>query len=106
MTYSQREIVAALEQWSAGNLTLTAEQQQGVTAALVELVRVLDAAPSGADRIASGVWFLHERRPALARLSDALHPQDEGVALQEHRERLQTDQEVIEALKVALARGR
>jgi hypothetical protein len=75
-------------------------------AALAEVVRVLDSAPRGNSPVATGVWFNHERGPALARLSDALHPHLQGAALQNHTDGLQTDQDVILALQQALARGR
>jgi hypothetical protein len=106
MSYLQREIVTALHQWGTGKLPLTDEQREQVLAALVEVVRVLDGAPSGSNGVATGVWFNHERSPALARLSDALHPHHQGAALQRHAERLQSDHELITALQQALARGR
>lgn len=102
MTYSQREIVSALEQWGLGTLALPPEQRQAVTEALAEVVRVLDGAPRGTDPIALGIWFNHERAPALARLSDALHPHQQGAALQE----LQRDQEIARALQQALESDR
>ncbi len=106
MTYSQREIVLALEQWGIGALALTPEQRQAVTDTLAEVVRVLDGAPRGTDPIAFGIWFNHERAPALARLSDALHPHQRGAALQQHDAELQRDQEIARALQQALGHDR
>ena len=69
---SPGEIRAALAALRSGARAITAEQCQELLDAVEQMFDALSAAPRGGDPIASGVWYNHDRGPALARLADAL----------------------------------
>src|ERR1700761_8871504 len=115
---SHRKILAALQRLKSGAVQPTPEQYVAILDAVEQAVEVLYAAPRGSDPIATGLWYNHERAPALARLADALTshnaaPTSHNVALSSRnaamtargtatteleRER-QSDREVVRALQ-------
>jgi len=77
---SHRETLVALSRLKSGEAELTPEQYVELLEAVEQAVKALMLAPSGSDAIATGLWYNHERAPALARLADALVPDQEGGA--------------------------
>ncbi|HTW11801.1 MAG TPA: hypothetical protein VME01_03580 [Solirubrobacteraceae bacterium] len=75
-----REILAALERLKSGASALTSEQYLTLLQAIEQAAEALHAAPRGSDPVATGLWWNHERTPALARLADALVPHPRGAA--------------------------
>ncbi len=67
-----RDILSALQKLKAGAGKLTTEQYVDVLEAIEQAAQALYSAPRGADPAAMGVWWNHERTPALARLADTL----------------------------------
>lgn len=67
-----RDIVDALDRLRTGAVSLTSEQYVKLLDAIEHASSVLHLAPRGSDPVASGVWYHHERGPALAKLADAL----------------------------------
>jgi len=67
-----REILSALQKLKSGEGKLTTEQYVGVLEAIEQAAQALHTAPRGSDPVATGVWWNHERTPAMARLADAL----------------------------------
>jgi len=67
-----REALQALERLKTGAVKLDSEQYLELLEAVEQVVHALVLAPSGADPVATGLWYNHERSPALARLAAAL----------------------------------
>jgi hypothetical protein len=99
---SNREIRAALARLQSGEAALSAEQYQQLLEALEQMFEALVLAPKGTDPVATGVWYNHERKPALARLADALSPQANGHASQKLADQQLSDREVIRELHRSL----
>jgi hypothetical protein len=74
-----REILAALGSLRSGATSLNFEEYVQFLDAVEQLAETLQLAPGGSDPVATGVWWHHERTPALARLADAL-PTPRGAA--------------------------
>jgi hypothetical protein len=104
---SHRKILAALQRLKSGGAQLTPEQYVAILDAVEQAVEVLYAAPRGSDPIATGLWYNHERAPALARLADALTSHKDALTSRNaetfelERER-QSDREVVRALQQSL----
>lgn len=97
---SNREILAALARLKSGAVALTAEQYQDLLEAVEQAAHALIMAPRGTDPVATGLWYNHERSPALARLADALAPQ--SAASQALAQTQLSDREVARELHRAL----
>lgn len=67
-----RDILAALEKLRSGVHSLTSEQYVALLDAVEQTAAALHVAPRGSDPIATGLWWNHERTPALTRLAHAL----------------------------------
>ncbi len=102
VTNSRREILSALERLMSGTAALSAEQYAGFLQAVAQAVEALASAPHGSDPVAAGMWHNHERMPALARLSDALSPDEGPSAVERLAEQRRGDREVVRALHQAL----
>jgi hypothetical protein len=104
---SHRKILAALQRLKSGGAQPTPEQYVAILDAVEQAVEVLYAAPRGSDPIATGLWYNHERAPALARLADALTSHRDVVtsrhtATSELERERQSDREVVRALQQSL----
>jgi hypothetical protein len=99
---SNREIRAALVRLKSGEAVLSAEQYHQLLEAVEQVFEALVLAPKGADPVATGVWYNHERKPALARLADAVLPQANGHAAQRLADQQLSDREVIRELHQSL----
>jgi hypothetical protein len=111
---SHRKILAALQRLKSGGAKPTPEQYLAILDAVEQAVEVLYAAPRGSDPIATGLWYNHERAPALARLADALTSHNaastshnaamtaRGAATSELERERQSDREVVRALQQSL----
>jgi hypothetical protein len=111
---SHRKILAALQRLKSGGAQPTPEQYVAILDAVEQAVEVLYAAPRGSDPIATGLWYNHERAPALARLADALTSHNDaltqrspglgshGSATSELERERQSDREVVRALQQSL----
>jgi hypothetical protein len=99
-----RDTLAAIARLKSGEDELSAEQYTKLLEAVEEAVRALILAPSGTDSVASGVWYHHERGPALARLADALSPHPSGAADRLADEQM-SDREVLRELHAALLKS-
>jgi hypothetical protein len=97
---SHRKILAALQRLKSGGTKPTPEQYVAILDAVEQAVEVLYAAPRGSDPIATGLWYNHERAPALARLADALTSQNQATSDLENQR--QSDREVVRALQQSL----
>jgi hypothetical protein len=73
---SHRDTLVALSRLKSGEAELSPEQYFELLEAVEQTVQALLLAPSGSDPVATGLWYNHERAPALARLADALAPQE------------------------------
>jgi hypothetical protein len=88
---SHREILAALERLKSGAMTLSSEQYLRLLEAIEQAAEALFTAPRSADPVATGLWYNHERAPALARLADALtshggEPSVRGLTQEQQRD--------------------
>jgi hypothetical protein len=102
---SHREILAALARLKSGSVTLDPDQYVGLLEAVEQAVEALFAAPRGSDPVATGLWYNHERAPALARLADALSPKArERAAAHALKQQQHSDREVIRELHDALVK--
>jgi|SRR5579863_2827869 len=104
---SKREVRAALERLKTGAVTLSAHEYHELLEALEQVFEALVLAPKGSDPVATAVWYNHERRPALARLADALSPQqvpESTARALEHQEL--SDREVLRDLHQSLLDNR
>ena len=99
---SNREIRAGLARLKSGAATLTAEQYHELLEAVEQIFEALALAPKGTDPVATGVWYNHERKPALARLADAVSPQADANAAQKLVDQQLIDREVIRELHQSL----
>ncbi len=99
---SNREIRAGLARLKSGAATLTAEQYHELLEAVEQIFEALALAPKGTDPVATGVWYNHERKPALARLADAVSPQADTNAAQKLVDQQLIDREVIRELHQSL----
>jgi hypothetical protein len=99
---SKREIRAALARLKSGDVTLSPHQYHELLAALEQLFEALVLAPKGTDPVATAVWYNHERRPALARLADAVSPQTDRNAVQTLADQQRSDRDVIRELHRSL----
>ena len=99
---SNREIRAGLARLKSGAATLTAEQYHELLEAVEQIFEALALAPKGTDPVATGVWYNHERKPALARLADAVSPQADTNAAQKLVDQQLSDREVIRELHQSL----
>jgi hypothetical protein len=99
---SHRKILAALQRLKSGGETPTSEQYVAILDAVEQAVEVLYAAPRGSDPIATGLWYNHERAPALARLADALTSHKDATSQLAHEHERQSDREVVRALQQSL----
>ena len=80
---SHRDALVALSRLKSGEAKLTSEQYLELLEAVEQAVQVLLLAPRGSDPVATGLWYNHERAPALVRLADALAPQAVSVTPQQ-----------------------
>src|ERR1700749_364297 len=99
---SNREIRVALARLKSGEDALSAEQYHELLEAVEQGFEALVLAPKGADPVAAGVWYNHERKPALARLPDALSARTDGYAPQRLANQQLSDREVIRELHQSL----
>lgn len=105
---SHRKILAALQHLKSGGTKPTDEQYVAILDAVEQAVEVLYAAPRGRDPVATGLWYNHERAPALARLADALTSHsDEALTshsdgITELEQERQSDREIVRALHRSL----
>lgn len=98
------ETLAALSRLKSGETALSPEQYVELLEAMEQAVQALILAPTGSDSRATGVWYNHERAPALARLAEALAPEKHGAATALAQEQL-SDREVLQELHAALLRS-
>ena len=111
---SAGEIRAALSALRSGARAITAEECHELLGAVEQMFDALSAAPRGADPIAAGVWYNHDRGPALARLADALAAADAGnapaaagtSAIQTLAQQRAQDASIARALHQSLLTGR
>ena len=99
---SNREIRAALGRLKSGEAALSAEEYHELLETLEQMFEALALAPKGGDPVATGVWYNHERKPALARLADALSPSTDGYAARRLANQQLSDREVIRELHRSL----
>jgi hypothetical protein len=98
-----REILAALAKLKSGTTALTSEQYGALLEALEQAAEALHIAPRGSDPIATGLWWNHERAPALARLADVLSPRAATIPGDGKAGRPEaTDAQVVRALHQSL----
>jgi hypothetical protein len=102
---SHRETLVALERLKNGEAELTPEQYVELLEAVEQAVKALLLAPSGSDSVATGLWYNHERAPALARLADALASDQAGGASATLAEQQLSDREVLLELHEALLKS-
>jgi hypothetical protein len=102
---SHRETLVALERLKSGEAELTSEQYVELLEAVEQAVKALLLAPSGSDPTATGLWYNHERAPALARLADALAPDQASDASATLAEQQLSDREVLLELHEALLKS-
>jgi hypothetical protein len=103
---SKREVRAALERLKTGAVTLSAHEYHELLEALEQVFEALVLAPKGSDPVATAVWYNHERRPALARLADALSPQAAESSARALADRQLSDREVLHDLRQSLLDNR
>ena len=96
-----RDTLAAIARLKSGEDELSGEQYMELLEAVEEAVHALLLAPTGSDPQATGLWYNHERAPALARLADALAPKQHGTAIGLDDEQT-SDREVLRELHAAL----
>ncbi|MGH2863326.1 MAG: hypothetical protein ACRDLT_17750 [Solirubrobacteraceae bacterium] len=102
---SHHDTLAALSRLKSGEAELTSEQYLELLGAIEQAVQALLFAPSGADPLATGLWYNHDRAPALARLADALAPEEHGGASQALANEQLSDREVLQELHAALLKS-
>jgi hypothetical protein len=102
---SHRETLVALSRLKSGEAELTPQQYVELLEAVEQAVKALLLAPSGSDPMATGLWFNHERAPALARLADALAPDPAGGASATLAEQQLSDRQVLLELHEALLKS-
>jgi hypothetical protein len=99
------ETLAAIARLKSGEDELSSEQYLELLEAVEDAVQALILAPSGTDPLATGLWYNHERAPALARLADALAPRHGGDASDQLLEEQMSDREVLLELHAALLKS-
>lgn len=99
---SHHDTLAALSRLKSGETALTSEQYLELLEAIEQAVHALQLAPKGSDPVATGLWYNHERAPALARLADALAAEDSGQASRALADKQMSDREVLMELHAAL----
>ncbi len=99
---SHREILAALERLKSGATTLTSDQYLRLLEAVEQAAEALFAAPRSPDPVAAGLWYNHERAPALSRLADALIAHEDNAAVRGLTQEQQRDSEVARLLHQSL----
>src|ERR1700722_8428165 len=100
-----RDTLVALSRLKSGEAELSPEQYFELLEAVEQAVQALLLAPSGADPVATGVWYSHDRAPALARLADALAPHEQGGASEALAQQQLNDREVLQELHEALLKS-
>jgi hypothetical protein len=100
-----RETLAAIARLKSGEDELSSEQYMELLEAIEEAVQALVLAPSGTNPVATGLWYNHERGPALARLADALAPRLHSDASEELADEQMSDREVLLELHAALLKN-
>jgi hypothetical protein len=103
---THRDTLVALERLRSGETELTSEQYVELLEAVEQAAKALQAAPSGSDSVATGLWYNHDRAPALARLADALAPDGLGSASEALAEQQLSDRDVLHELHQALLKPR
>ena len=101
-----RETLVALERLKSGETELNPEQYVELLEAVEQAVQALQLAPSGSDPVATGLWYNHDRAPALARLADALVPEEQGGASRALAQEQLSDRDVLHELHQALLNPR
>lgn len=101
---SHHDTLAAISRLKTGEDELSSEQYVELLEAVEEAVHALLLAPSGTDPVATGLWYNHQRAPALTRLADALAPRHHAEAEAMLDEPQLTDREVLLELHAALLR--
>jgi hypothetical protein len=101
-----RDTLVALSKLKSGEAELNPEQYFELLEAVEQAIHALLLAPSGSDAVATGLWYNHERAPALARLADALAPQEQGGATEALAQQQLGDREVLQELHEALLNTR
>ena len=99
---SKPEIRTALARLKTGEVALGPHEYHELLEALEQMYEALALAPKGSDPVATGVWYNHERGPALARLADALSPSATPDAARTLADQQLSDREVIRELHQAL----
>jgi hypothetical protein len=102
---SHRETLVALQRLKSGEDELTSDQYVELLEAVEQAIESLLLAPSGADPVATGLWYNHERAPALARLAGALAPRRLDEATQQPAQQQMSDHEVLKELHAALLKS-
>jgi hypothetical protein len=97
-----RDTLVALSKLKSGEAELSSEQYVGLLEAVEQAIHALLLAPSGSNAVATGLWYNHERAPALARLADALAPREQGGASEALAQQQPSDREVLQELHQAL----
>lgn len=100
-----RDTLEAIARLKTGEDELSSEQYVQLLDAVEEAVRALVLAPTGGDPVATGLWYNHERAPALSRLADALASKPYGVVAAAPGEAQMSDREVLLELHAALQRN-
>jgi hypothetical protein len=101
-----REIHTALVRLRAGVSQLTSDEYMALLNAVETVAAALHAAPAGGDPVAVGVWYHHERAPALAELADALRPEDPNKVADALTEDQHSDAIAARALQQSLTDAR
>ena len=102
---SHHDTLAAISRLKSGEAVLSSEQYLELLEALEQAVQSLLLAPSGTDPVATGVWYHHERAPALARLADALAPGERDFTPHAEPSQQLSDREVLRELHEALLKN-
>jgi hypothetical protein len=101
-----RDTLVALSKLKSGEAELSPEQYFELLEAVEQAIQALLLAPSGSDAVATGLWYNHERAPALAQLADALAPPEQGGASEALAQQQLGDREVLQELHQALLNTR
>jgi len=99
---SYRDILSAIARLKSGEEVLSSESYLELLEALEQAVQALVLAPTGVNPTATGLWYNHERAPALARLAKALTPAQHGRGSQIPADQPPSDREVLRELHEAL----
>lgn len=102
---SYHDTLAAISRLKSGEVALSAEQYLELLEAIEKAVQALLLAPSGTDPVATGLWYRHERAPALAQLADALAPGERIMTGPAQPAEQLSDREVLRELHEALLKN-